>query len=103
MLKELFNAYAEEHAIDIQIGRLKKELLILPTNSTESIDCQGQIEDLIKLRDLDKGPAKESKIDLGKLLNAGVSLVSIAMILDYEKEDIITTKALGIATRLLGK
>jgi hypothetical protein len=99
MLKELFNAYAEEHAIDIQIGRLKKELLSLPANSTESMDCQGQIEDLIKLRDLDK----ESKIDLGKLLNAGVSLVSIAMILDYEKEDIITTKALGIATRLLGK
>lgn len=103
MLKELFNAYAEEHAIDIQIGRLKKDLLNLQANTQDAMDLQDQLEDLIKLRDLDKGPAKESKIDLGKLLNAGVSLVSIAMILDYEKEDIITTKALGIATRLLGK
>lgn len=43
------------------------------------------------------------KIDPNVLLNAGVSLTSILLILNYEKADVITSKAFGIFSKMIGK
>ena len=103
MLKEVYNAYAEAHAIEITIERLKRELLNQPVDSPRAVYIRESLKELVALRDLEKEPKKQCSLDLKTIFNAGVSLVGMAMILGYEKEDIITSKALSIATRLLGK
>lgn len=42
-------------------------------------------------------------VDINTLISSGVSLASILVILNYEKTDIITTKAMSIFNKLVGK
>ena len=42
-------------------------------------------------------------IDINTLISSGVSLTSILLILNYEKMDIITTKAMSIFNKMVGK
>lgn len=42
-------------------------------------------------------------VDINTLISSGVSLTSILLILNYEKTDIITTKAMSIFNKLVGK
>lgn len=44
-----------------------------------------------------------SKIDVNTLINAGVGLVGILLILNYEKTDILTSKALSVGLRMIGR
>lgn len=104
IIDEMFNAYAVSHAIDIRIEELKKLLLLDDEDPRYTkIDIAGDIENLVKLRDLDKGTKDGwfSKIDLSSIFGNVVGLISVAMILEYEKTDIIATKGLSIATKML--
>ena len=44
-----------------------------------------------------------SKIDINTLINAGVGLMGILLILNYEKTDILTSKALAVGLRMIGR
>lgn len=105
MFNKIVNAYADSHAIDIRIEELKTQLRASELGSDDQTDLIDQLEDMIKLRDLEEGPKEGmfNKIDLTTLVSNAVGFVSLAMILEYEKTDIIATKGLSIATKLLGK
>ena len=44
-----------------------------------------------------------SKIDINTLISAGVGLMGILLILNYEKTDILTSKALSVGLRMIGR
>lgn len=46
---------------------------------------------------------KKNSVDWMKVLDAAVTVGSILMILKYEEENIITTKAFSIASKLIGR
>lgn len=63
--------------------------------STEFYDkCSRQLERLYRLKSVDKTDRKS--IDPNQLLAAGVSIVSILLIMKYEELRVITTKAFGL-------
>ncbi len=56
--------------------------------------CSKQLERLYKLKSVDKTDRKP--LDPNQLLAAGVSVVSILLIMKYEELRVITTKAFGL-------
>lgn len=62
-------------------------------------------EQLKGLKDIrgDLKPAKLEKLKADTLVNGAVSIATVLLVLKYEKFDIVTSKAFGIATKLLGR
>lgn len=48
-------------------------------------------------------PKWYEKIDTNELIKSGIALTSILLILNYEKTEVITSKSLSIAQKLIGK
>lgn len=91
-----------KRAIDTLIQQ-KKGLLLKCKDAAEANEIQSEINDLIDLstKEADLKKAKRLDIDWRSISTSAVSLLSIMMVLKYEKEDIITSKAFGIATKLI--
>lgn len=54
-------------------------------------------------KDSDIEKSAKSRIDPNTVIQAAVGLASILLILNYEKTDIVTSKSMSIAQRMLGK
>lgn len=105
MDKKLLEKYKEyrktDKAIDALIMDKKKDLLNCKDDSSKLI-IENQLTNLMELsiKESDMKRSKKRDIDWKTITTSAVSLASILIILNYEKEDIITSKAFGIATKL---
>jgi hypothetical protein len=106
-MNKLIDMWVQRNAIDVRIEDCKEKLLVTDLSSTEGMELQENLERLYSLREEDRkspnGRKIDMKIDLGSIISSAVGLVSIAMILGYEREDIVTTKSMTIAQKMLGK
>lgn len=79
---------------------------VLGNISAVGDDYQVVAENIKRLTDIRESLKEEKKFEKIKpdtLVSGLISLTSIMLILKYERFDIITTKAFGVATRLLGR
>ena len=106
-MNKLIDMWVQRNAIDVCIEDCKEKLLVTDLSSTEGMELQENLERLYSLREEDRkspnGRKIDMKIDLGSIISSAVGIVSIAMILGYEREDIVTTKSMTIAQKMLGK
>lgn len=96
-----------EKAIDVKIYELKEKLLTIEPGTTDYDDTVSCIEDLIDLKKKslniknDKPKRERFVKDWGSVLSAGIGLVSVLAIVNFEKTDIIESKAMSIATKFI--
>lgn len=93
-------------AIDVKIEALLEDLSNYDIYSSEYESMMGRLETLVKVRNELKPVRVADKvkiIDLTTIVNGAVSVLSLMMILEYEKTEVVTTKALSVATKWLGK
>lgn len=102
-IKEVLMTYK---AIDVKIYEAKKQLNECEPNSEMFEECMSELNDLYDIKAKLKALKKREtpfKLDLNTLISSGIGFASIILILTYENEDIITTKGINIATKMLGK
>lgn len=93
-------------AIDERIKDLTLALTAVDGYSDEYTDISKNIEKLIDIRTKLTGNRNDERfkgVDVNTLVTGGISLISLFAIMHYEKTDVITTKAMNIATRWIGK
>lgn len=91
--------------IDIEVKRLFGELKLLdPKEDREEYDKISKgIQDLLEERkELESKSFRDAVLDPNVLVG-GLGFAAVALILNYEKTDIVTSKAFNVATRLLGR
>lgn len=77
----------------------------------ETVELAEQLEgvsldDLEKVKtfkDIQKNNKEKIKLDPNLIVSSTVGLASILLVLNYEKSEIITSKAFGMAQRLIGR
>lgn len=104
----MINRKRAEHikAIDVRIEALLEDLNNYDIYSDEYESMTDRLEQLVKVRNELKPVRSGDKvkvIDLTTIVNGAVSVLSLMMILEYEKTEVVTTKALSVATKWLGK
>ena len=104
----MINRKRAEHikAIDVRIEALLEDLSNYDIYSDEYESMADRLEQLVKVRNELKPVRASDKvkvIDLTTIVNGAVSVLSLMMILEYEKTEVVTTKALSVATKWLGK
>jgi len=104
----MINRKRAEHikAIDVRIEALLEDLSNYDIYSDEYESMADRLEQLVKVRNELKPVRSGDKvkvIDLTTIVNGAVSVLSLMMILEYEKTEVVTTKALSVATKWLGK
>lgn len=83
--------------LDIIIGQRNK----LTKQKYEEVTSEYKaLVELKNARKIAEGKDKKRGIDPNTIISSGVSLIGIAMMLNYEKTDIISTKTLSMVTRL---
>ena len=83
--------------LDVIIGQRNK----LTNEKYEEVMSEYKaLVDLKNARKIAEGKDKKKSIDPNTVISSGASLIGIAMMLNYEKTDIISTKALSMVTRL---
>ena len=64
------------------------------------------LEDLEKVKafkDIQTNKKEKIKLDPNLIVSSAVGLASILLVLNYERSEIITSKAFGMAQRLIGR
>ena len=89
--------------IDIQIREAMKELSSMDTSQPEYEDALENLAKLHTLRQEVKVGGVLSRISPDAVFAGAVSIVSILAILNYEKSEIVTSKAMSIFTKMIGK
>ena len=96
-------------AIGLLEKRIEEMYIELAKQDIRESGWMKTYEDIQKLEAVLNGVKKDSdksfmdKIDVNVLLNAGIGLVGILLILNYEKTEILTSKSLNIAMKLIGR
>lgn len=85
--------------IDKRIEFLNEEIVKPDLQSEVRANYISELDSLYGL----KNKMSEREIDKTEILKAAVSIGSILLIMNYEKTDIIATKAFTFATRMIGK
>lgn len=103
--KELKQKQKVRKAIDFQIQEVKKEMLKTDLDDSELLRLSERLEGLYSLKNTEKETKwkPEVKFDINGVIQSCVGLVAITMILTYEDEGIVTTKAMPIAMKFLGR
>ena len=83
--------------LDRRIQVLEGSLHDSTMTKTDRAETMSELEALVDIRERLNGGT--DKISKDALLAAGVSIVSILVILKYEKLDVITSKAFGLLKR----
>lgn len=92
--------------IDKEISRLTSELSTYDAQGGRYREVAHNIEELCNVRErLVKGSQADTfkGVSMDTIVSGAVSLASVLLILNFEKADIITSKAMSIATKWLGK
>lgn len=92
-----------EDAIDARIEKLKKRI---NDPQIKDEDVPGVYEELktlyeLKKMDIDSYRVEPKVKDWTSVITAGIGLAGIISILTFERFDVITSKALNIATRMI--
>ena len=96
-------------AIGLLEKRIEEMYIELAKRDIRESSWMKTYEDIQKLEAVLNGVKKDSdksfmdKIDVNVLINAGIGLVGILLILNYEKTEILTSKSLNIAMKLIGR
>lgn len=94
--------------LDAKIEELKAEIATYddPTDADYKMKCE-LINDLLDVKKAEKDSVidklAKSRIDPNAIIQAAVGLTSILLVLNYEKTDIVTSKSMSIAQKMLGK
>lgn len=96
-------------AIGLLEKRIEEMYIELAKQDIRESNWARTYEDIQKLEAVLNGVKKNGdksfmdRIDVNVLINAGIGLVGILLILNYEKTEILTSKSLNIAMKLIGR
>ena len=96
-------------AIGLLEKRIEEMYIELAKQDIRESNWMKTYEDIQKLEAVLNGVKKDSdksfmdRVDMNVLINAGIGLVGILLILNYEKTEILTSKSLNIAMKLIGR
>ncbi len=96
-------------AIGLLEKRIEEMYIELAKQDIRESNWMKTYEDIRKLEAVLNGVKKDSdksfmdRVDMNVLINAGIGLVGILLILNYEKTEILTSKSLNIAMKLIGR
>lgn len=82
--------------LDLMIGKLLYELDDIEEGTDYELALQ-RIEALTQLR-TDMGSSKQSESNKAAIITGAVQIASILVVLQYEKANVVTSKAYSIAT-----
>lgn len=91
---------------DEELIKLYEDLNSLERTSQEYDVITNRIADLTNIREdllSNRGIEKFKGIDVNTLVTGGISVFSVLLVLNYEKAEIVTSKAMGMATKWIGK
>lgn len=88
--------------LDGQLETIVNKMAMTEPGTAEYASLTEQLKGLKDIRG-DLKPAKLEKLKADTLVNGAVSIATVLLVLKYEKFDIVTSKAFGIATKLLGR
>lgn len=112
-MKNIFERFMSVDPVDEKISELKLEIAQMDEKNETSeakLELLGSLLDVRKA-DLDIKKQKSelhmgsifSQINPNTVIQGVFGIVSIAMILEYEKTDVISSKSMNIAQKMLGK
>lgn len=78
---------------------LEESLEFYDEHQAVDIDRLEQIHNM-KIKETERGRFKP---DWNLLLNGALSIGTVLLVMNYEKENVITTKAWGVASKWIGK
>lgn len=87
--------------MDVKIAELVSKLGDVKLEPEARREIESQIEALVEYRTKLCGPASNHPI-LSSVITGAFGLAGIALVLYYEKTDIVTSKAFTIGTRMIG-
>ena len=103
----------------MKIGKRKQELNVLDAEIKKLIDGLSEVEadseeyeaklyQIEKLNEVREALTKSNgmsldRLDINTVLSATVGLASILLILNYEKADVITSKAFNLGSKMIGR
>ena len=96
-------------AIGLLEKRIEEMYIELAKQDIRESNWMETYADIRKLEAVLNGVKKGSdksfmdRVDMNVLINAGIGLVGILLILNYEKTEILTSKSLNIAMKLIGR
>lgn len=85
----------EENPIDLEIKRLIQVMKTLPVGSDEYLRAADALKVMREARGI-KGPLD---IDINTVIAVAANIVGLLIVLNYEKTNVITTKAFGMLFR----
>lgn len=85
----------EKYTIDREIERLLKEIEKLPVGSEEYLKAA----DTLKVMREARGVRSHSDIDINTVIAVAANIIGLLVVLNYEKTNVITTKAFGMLFR----
>lgn len=90
--------------IDARLKELDKKLAgaakLTSQEMTVVVDEYRNLVELKKLRRESEGLNQKKGLDINTIVSAGASLVGVAMMLNFEKSDIISTKTTSLVNKL---
>lgn len=93
------------NTIQVQIGELNNKIYGMEAGSDEWAKATEQLTGLYELQfKIEEAQDKKKfKPDWNLLMNGALSLATILLVLNYEENNIITSKGWAIATKWIGK
>lgn len=88
------------HQLDDVIKELIREIETTDVNTDDYANEVASLKTLMELRNQDKAVAKKNSVSLETIVAASAHLIGIAMILGFEKANVITSKSLGFVPKI---
>lgn len=92
----MFKKKTDETQLDIEIQRIAGDMALESPNSEEYLKLLTAYERLTKLRDSES----RSKIDPNTWVTVGANLAGIVLILNHERINVISTKAVSFVSKM---
>lgn len=97
MLEKITNLInGDKNTVDLEIDALLEEMAVEHGDTDKYKKLADNLKTLYEI----KATSKKTRIDPNTIVTAGASLAGILLVLNYEKVDIITTKALGFIPKV---
>jgi hypothetical protein len=90
----------ETHPLDETISTLISEFAGLETGSAEQNGCADTIKTLMEARTADEAARTRPTMSPDMIVSAAASLLGIALILGFEKANVITSKSLSFVPKI---
>lgn len=94
---DLFKKYKNDALIEEAINDILCQMDNMCADSEEYTQA---VENLERLRRAKVNQTSSKSVDWTTILKVGGTILCVAMILDYEKTDIVTSKAMSIVNKL---